>query len=852
MPRSSPAQPTSGCGSPRCSRRWKKSFTSAVSPGLPASTRARRLHLRRVRFAGARRAGLGIDRSRHRRSAAAVRVLQVRAAGTVGGNIANGSPIGDLAPMLIALRARVELRRDDHVRELAAGELLSRLRQAGSTAGRIRAPPAGAEAFRPPTHFRAYKITKRTDEDISGGACGVLPQRRRRPHRRRDRRFRRHGGDPETRESGRRKPARAVACRCEPLAAGRRGRRQRLHAADRSARQRRYRGRVAANLVVKAIAEMAGVGAGVTRIRTTGSFADAADDAVLEAPLRHVYKPLPHDSGAKHVQGNAEYIDDIPEPVGTLHLAVGGAPVARGTLRACRSRRRAQRARRRRGHDRSRHTGKERHFTRQRRRAGLRAGPRRFPSTAGLRRHRYVARCRAPRGASRPDRGRRRKPNVSVEQGRASGEVVLPDYGFINGDAAKAIAASPRQSAGTIRIGGQEHFYLEGQIGFAVPGEDGAVLVYSSTQHPSEVQHVVARVLGMPDSFVTCRVRRMGGGFGGKETQATQWAVIAALAARVTGRPCKLRLDRDADMAMTGKRHDFAVEYAVGYEPDGRIRAVNLDLDARCGCSADVSIGVVDRAMFHSDNAYFLAGIQNPFAPDQDQYGVEYRLPRLRRPAGNAGDRARDRHDRLESRPRSARRAQNQPLQPRPRRHALRANRRRPRCGAAAARPARTLVQLPPAAQRDQRVQRTLSDSEKRHRADAGEIRNFVHADASQSGRRAGARLSGRLCSPQSRRHRNGPGPVSESGAGGGRRIRHRARARAHHGHLDRQGAEHVGHGGVLRHRSQRDGGAAGDARNQVAADAASPARPGTSPKIISPSATIAYSSATRAFRSAN
>ena len=98
----------------------------------------------------------------------------------------------------------------------------------------------------------------------------------------------------------------------------------------------------------------------------------------------------------------------------------------------------------------------------------------------------------------------------------------------------------------------------------------------------------------------------MGGGFGGKETQATQWAVIAALAARVTGRPCKLRLDRDADMAMTGKRHDFLVEYAVGYDRDGRIRAVDIDLDARCGCSADVSIGVVDRAMFHTDNAYFL------------------------------------------------------------------------------------------------------------------------------------------------------------------------------------------------------------------------------------------------------
>ena len=171
---------------------------------------------------------------------------------------------------------------------------------------------------------------------------------------------------------------------------------------------------------------------------------------------------------------------------------------------------------------------------------------------------------------------------------------------------AKTIAAAPLRSTGKIQVGGQEHFYLEGQVALAVPGEDGAVLVYSSTQHPSEVQHVTARVLGVPDSFVTCRVRRMGGGFGGKETQATQWAVLAALAARMTGRPCKFRLDRDADMVMTGKRHDFAVEYSVGYDADGRIRALDLDLDARCGCSADCSIGVVDRAMFHSDNAYFL------------------------------------------------------------------------------------------------------------------------------------------------------------------------------------------------------------------------------------------------------
>ena len=329
-------------------------------------------------------------------------------------------------------------------------------------------------------------------------------------------------------------------------------------------------------------------------------------DTVLEAPLRHVYKPLPHDSGAKHVQGAAEYIDDIPEPTDTLHVAIGGSPVARGSIRKID----LNDVKNTPGvvavitaadvpgkNDISPATADEPVF------AESRVDFHSQPVFAVIATSRDAARRGALRGRFEIDA---EQPNVTVEQGRASGEVVLPDYAFINGDYAKAIKAAPISTVGKLHIGGQEHFYLEGQIALAVPGEDGAVLVYSSTQHPSEVQHIVARVLALPDSFVTCRVRRMGGGFGGKETQATQWAVIAALAARVTGRPCKLRLDRDADMALTGKRHDFAVDYAAGYDANGRIRAVNIDLDARCGCSADLSIGVVDRAMFHSDNAYFL------------------------------------------------------------------------------------------------------------------------------------------------------------------------------------------------------------------------------------------------------
>jgi len=322
--------------------------------------------------------------------------------------------------------------------------------------------------------------------------------------------------------------------------------------------------------------------------------------------LRHVHQALPHDSAFKHVQGGADYIDDMPELDGTLHVAIGGSPIARGRIV---------------GID----LGKVRAFPGVQAvvtaadipgkndvspanddepiLAAERAEFHGQPVFAVIATTRDAARRAATLAVIEVDR---ETPNVTIDQGLASGETVLPDYAFVGGDPDTVIAGAPHRLSGILRIGGQEHFYLEGQIALAVPGEDNDMLVYSSTQHPSEVQHVVARALAVADSYVTCQVRRMGGGFGGKETQATQWAVIAALAARVTGRPCKLRLDRDADMMMTGKRHDFRVDWTVGFDTAGRIDGLNLQLAARCGCSADLSAGVVDRAMFHSDNAYFL------------------------------------------------------------------------------------------------------------------------------------------------------------------------------------------------------------------------------------------------------
>ncbi len=194
------------------------------------------------------------------------------------------------------------------------------------------------------------------------------------------------------------------------------------------------------------------------------------------------------------------------------------------------------------------------------------------------------------------------KPTITVDE---AVEDVLPSYEFKRRDVKTALESSPNRIAGTFLVGGQEHFYLEGQVSMAVPEESGGMTVYSSTQHPTEVQHLIARMLDVPMAKVTCECRRMGGAFGGKESQAAQWAALAALAARATGRPAKCRLDRDEDMIMTGKRHDFRVNYEAGFDRTGRVTAVDVEFLSRCGYSADLSGPVNDRTMFHADNAYF-------------------------------------------------------------------------------------------------------------------------------------------------------------------------------------------------------------------------------------------------------
>ncbi|MCQ4293872.1 xanthine dehydrogenase molybdopterin binding subunit [Pseudomonas stutzeri] len=198
------------------------------------------------------------------------------------------------------------------------------------------------------------------------------------------------------------------------------------------------------------------------------------------------------------------------------------------------------------------------------------------------------------------------EPVLDVVEALHKKHFVLDSHTHKRGDSATALASAPRRLQGSLHIGGQEHFYLETQVSSVMPTEDGGMIVYTSTQNPTEVQKLVAEVLGVSMNKIVIDMRRMGGGFGGKETQAAGPACLCAVIAHLTGRPTKMRLPRMEDMTMTGKRHPFYVEYDVGFDDDGLLHGIEIDLAGNCGYSPDLSGSIVDRAMFHSDNAYYL------------------------------------------------------------------------------------------------------------------------------------------------------------------------------------------------------------------------------------------------------
>lgn len=324
------------------------------------------------------------------------------------------------------------------------------------------------------------------------------------------------------------------------------------------------------------------------------------------------HTPRQHDSAHKHVTGSADYIDDMPVPAGTLHGYLGLSARAHARI------------------------------------VSMDLEPvRKAPGVVAV-----LTGADVPGVNDISPGGRDDEPVLATkevlfhgqpvfaviaetrEQARRAAQLAgieyedLPhvtdvraaieaNYPFVTdplklerGDVETGLGAAPLRLKGAMRIGGQDHFYLEGHIALAIPGEDDEVTVWSSTQHPSEVQHMVAHALGTVSNAVTVQVRRMGGGFGGKETQSNQFAAIAAIAAKKLNRAVKIRPDRDDDMIITGKRHDFVVDYDVGYDENGRIHAVDASFAARCGFSSDLSGPVTDRALFHADNCYFYRDVR--------------------------------------------------------------------------------------------------------------------------------------------------------------------------------------------------------------------------------------------------
>ena len=297
-----------------------------------------------------------------------------------------------------------------------------------------------------------------------------------------------------------------------------------------------------------------------------------------------IAKPLPHDAARLHVTGQARYVDDMPTPRGTLHLAFGLSPKACGKITALDledvraapdvvavltaddlpfandvspS-----------AHDEPLLAMGEVHYAGQ-------------PVFLVIAASHLAARFAAQLGRIEIAQG---SPILKIDDALAADSRFehAPRI-YQRGDAAGALLRADHRLSGQLHIGGQEHFYLEGQAALAQPGEAGEMHVISSTQHPTEIQHKVADAIGVPMHAVRVETRRMGGGFGGKESQGNALAVGCAVAARLTGKPCKMRYDRDDDMIITGKRHDFRIDYDVGFDDAGRITALDVRHFARCG-----------------------------------------------------------------------------------------------------------------------------------------------------------------------------------------------------------------------------------------------------------------------------
>jgi xanthine dehydrogenase molybdopterin binding subunit/xanthine dehydrogenase small subunit len=525
---------------------------------------------------------------------------QIRSRATLGGNLATASPIGDSAPVLMTLDAELVLATAEGERTVPLAEFFTGYRRTvlrpAEIIREIVVPRGAAAGLERRADF--LKVSKRRELDISIVAAafcvdcdaGGLVRRARLAY----------GGVAASSQRARRAEAalegRTLADAADAVAEALAGEYQPIDDARGGAAYRR-------GLVVS-----------LWRKFVSGEQSRAQDGALdfkhgARWAVEDASRALPHESGAGHVTGGALYADDLGQRRSMLDVWPVMAPHARARI----LRRDATRARQAPGVAAvllaedipgQNNTGPVRHDE------PLLATDEVFfhGQLIALVVGTSLRACRA--AAALVEVEYEPLPAVvGLKAAMAQGSYHTDPHTIARADSAAALAAAPLRFTGEFEFGGQEHFYLETQAAWAEPVENGCVQVCSSTQHPSEIQAMVSEVLGITRHKVVTQSPRMGGGFGGKETQGNAIAALVALAAVVTGRPVRLQLDRDVDMALTGKRHPFWSKFSVGHDREGRMLAAEVELVSDGGWSLDLSQAILDRALFHLDNGYYLPAV---------------------------------------------------------------------------------------------------------------------------------------------------------------------------------------------------------------------------------------------------
>ncbi len=524
---------------------------------------------------------------------------QIRNRATLGGNIATASPIGDSAPVLLALDATVVVSSATADRTVALADFFTGYRQTVLKADEVIREivlPRGGPAAGLTRRVGCAKVSHRVELDISivaaafrvdVDATGIV----------RDARLA-YGGVAERTKRAVKAEAALVGKRLDDgsVVEALRGE---FTPIDDVRSGAAYRRGLVVSLWVKFVS-------GETSLvhDEVVSFAGSSPWTVADETRK-----LRHDSAVGHVTGAARYVDDTAQRRPMLDVWPVMAPHARAKI----LRRDASKARQAPGvvavllaedvpgennsgpvrHDEPLFATDEIFFHGQ---------------IVALVVGESVKACRA--AAALVEVEYNALPAlVGIPAALSAGSYHTEPHRLTRGDCVASLVAAPARVEGEFSFGGQEHFYLETHAAWAEAGEDGAVTVNSSTQHPSEIQTIVAEVLHVPRNKVVVQAPRMGGGFGGKETQGNAWAAYVALAATKTGRPVRVQLDRDVDMALTGKRHPFHAKFSVGHDREGKLLAAQVELTSDGGWSLDLSQPILDRALFHLDNAYYLPAV---------------------------------------------------------------------------------------------------------------------------------------------------------------------------------------------------------------------------------------------------